>query len=199
MVGRGNFRCPATLVGLAAGVLSALAPCQAQREDDVDRGPDLKAAYLYNFGLYTVWPAKAWESTRDYFVIGVLGSDALVPLLNQVYATKTLQGKKILVKHFANPAKYTPCQILFITEEPGPGRKDTAEERLSAVLKRAQEGHVLLVGESEGMVLKGAMLSFFIEDNRMKFEVNPARAHEAGLQLSSKLLRIGKIVENPDR
>ena len=38
------------------------------------------------------------------------------------------------------------------------------------------------------------MTNLFVEENRVKFEVNPAAAKQAGLQMSSKLLQLGKVV-----
>ena len=42
---------------------------------------------------------------------------------------------------------------------------------------------------------RGAQITFVIEDDRVKFDVNPDAAARAGLTISSKLLRVARSVE----
>ena len=56
---------------------------------------------------------------------------------------------------------------------------------------------MLVVGDSPGLAEKGAIINFVIEDNKVRFEVNPQAARQAHLQISSKLLRLAKLVGGP--
>jgi hypothetical protein len=53
---------------------------------------------------------------------------------------------------------------------------------------------VLIVGETPGFVTRGGHIGFVIEDNRVKFDANPQAATGAGLNVSSKLLRVARNV-----
>ena len=53
----------------------------AQQQDVIDREPEIKAAYLYNFGRYVEWPPSTksvGESGSADFVIGVVGDSPVV-------------------------------------------------------------------------------------------------------------------------
>ena len=89
---------------MGAGVLLLLAllfcqtPLVAQQEDDemsTNREHQIKAAYLYQFGRYVDWPAKAFRDAKSPFVIGVLEQDPLLPDLEQIARIKKIQDRPI--------------------------------------------------------------------------------------------------------
>ena len=53
---------------------------------------------------------------------------------------------------------------------------------------------VLTVGEIEGFARRGGMINFYLEGNRVRFEINPAAAQRGRLKISSQLLGLGKII-----
>jgi len=55
----------------------------------------------------------------------------------------------------------------------------------------------LLVGESPGFAERGGAIDFFIEGNRVRFEVNMEVAKRQQLKFSSKLLSLAKIIGSP--
>jgi hypothetical protein len=158
----------------------------------IDREYEIKAAYLYNFGLYVTWPQGAVPNDQDQFVIGVLGKDPFDANLDRLAAVKKVGGRKIVVHRFKSMADYKPCHILFISG--ADAAKGSADERLAEAVRKLKNLPVLLVSDTEGHAGKGAIISLLIDENRVKFEVNPAVAKQAGLQISSKLLQLGKIV-----
>lgn len=161
---------------------------------DADLENKVKAGYLGNFGAYIDWPAKAIEGDAQNFYIGVLGKAAVVPYLEKIAESKAIKNRKIVVRHFVSADEYKPCHILFVASEPATDKNESAEDRLTAALKKTQGGHVLLVGEHEGFAEKGAAINLFLDETRIRFEINPDAAKEAGLVISAKLLKLGKIV-----
>jgi hypothetical protein len=55
---------------------------------------------------------------------------------------------------------------------------------------------VLIVGESQGFALRGAVVNFYVETNKIRFEINVDAALRHHLKISSKLLALAKIVES---
>ena len=53
---------------------------------------------------------------------------------------------------------------------------------------------VLTVGDGAGYGAAGVVLNFYISDTRVRFEANTTAAARAGLQISSHLLRLARIV-----
>jgi hypothetical protein len=54
----------------------------------------------------------------------------------------------------------------------------------------------LLVGDSERFANRGGAIGFQIEDKKVHFEINPEAAKRAGLELSSQLLKLARIVKD---
>ena len=52
-----------------------------------------------------------------------------------------------------------------------------------------------MVGESDGLARRGVAINFYIADGRIRFEVNRRAAEQARLKLSSRLLRLARLVE----
>ena len=52
------------------------------------------------------------------------------------------------------------------------------------------------MGESPGFASGGGGINFFIEGKRMRFEINPEATKRANLRVSSKLLRLARVVED---
>jgi YfiR/HmsC-like len=190
MIGRGYYW--TALVGVCAPG-GSLASAQEAEEN---REALIKAAYLYNFAVHSQWPKNAVAGTKDKFCIGVLGGGALNPFLKKIAATKTVQDKPIELHQFASVADYKPCHLLFIAREPAAGRKESAAERLEAALKKIKDAPVLVVTETEGLAQKGATINFYIEENNVKFEVNLDAVKRADLQISSKVLRLAKVIQS---
>lgn len=187
-LGRGY--CIAACVGVLAWTTAL--PVRAGQDDDRARERGIKAAYVYNFALYVQWP-KA-DEREGKFHIGIVGEPALRPFLDKIAASKTIEKKPIVIHHFTAVKDYQPCHILFVAAEAAQGTKESAEERLNSALATVKGKAVLVVTEFNGAANKGAAINFFIEENRVKFEINPTAAKAAGLKISSKVLQLGKIV-----
>jgi YfiR/HmsC-like len=160
----------------------------------IDREYDLKAAYLYNFGKFVDWPKNAIPGNDDTFVIGVIGRDPFGRILDAIAQAKTIQDKKIVIRRFASAKDYQPCHILFVAAEADDGADEkTVEDRMKAATAKTKGAPVLLVGDTPGLAQKGALISFFIDDNKVKLEINSSAATGAGLKISSNLLKLSVV------
>ncbi len=83
------------------------------------------------------------------------------------------------------------CHIVFIS---------ASEQRWAPrVLTDIRHRSILTIGESEDFIEQGGMINFILIDNKIQFEVNVSAAQRAGLEVSSKLLRLAqRIVTNDE-
>jgi hypothetical protein len=162
---------------------------RAQVEDGglISREYQLKALFLYNFASYIEWPADAFASPKAPFDIGILGPSSIDDTLNAIAAKKTIAGRKIVVSQFATVDQIGKCQVLFIP------RTIPMKEQLLAIEKL--KGHpVLVVGESAKFAASGGTVNFYIEANKVRFEINVAVVRQQQLKVSSKLLAMARII-----
>jgi hypothetical protein len=166
-------------------------PVAAAQGDVINREYPLKALFLYNFGGYVEWPATTFHGPNQPFVIGVLGPAPLLDTLSDIAASKKIGERRIVIEHFPSVNEIRPCQILFVTRGVSPQEQRQAVEKLL-------NQPVLIVGESDGFARGGGTVNFFVESNKIRFEINPEAARQQQLKISSKLLALARIVQSRD-
>jgi hypothetical protein len=150
----------------------------------------VKAVYLYNFGRFVEWPARAASAKDDSFAICVLGQDPFGAALDSALAGESIDGKSVVAKRISTPQDALTCRILFISS--------SEDVRLKDDLIALGKTGVLTVSDMPHFSQRGGMIQFVSEGNRIRFEVNLTIAQDAGLTLSSELLKVAIAVKrNP--
>jgi hypothetical protein len=146
----------------------------------------VKAAYLYNFAKFVEWPPDSFASVPPNFQICIIGADPFGEELRNLTRDKAVNGHTFQVRAVVDAQQAKSCQILFIA---------SSEQKQSKRILTALTGtSVLTVGESDGFAEQGGMINFFLQDGRVRFEVNPKAAEQARLKVSSKLLSVAKVM-----
>lgn len=148
---------------------------------------EVKAAFLYNFALYVEWPASALEN-RPAFTVASVGPDVFAGSLERTMKGRTAHGKKVEVVRFPSADDVKPVHILFV-----PARE---AGRLGAIAAALKGSATLIVSEVEGAARRGAMLNLYLEEKRVRIEVNPDAAAREGLRVGAKVLRLSRIVKD---
>jgi hypothetical protein len=159
-----------------------------QGDGFINREYPLKALFVYNFGGYVEWPQHAFTASDTPFVIGIVGSSQVVDTLREIAATKGVAGRRIVVKQFATPQAIEPCHILFVAG-------NVAGQDAYQVIESLRGRPVLTVGESPSFAARGGCVNFYIESNKIRFEINLEAARQQQLKVSAKLLALAKIVQ----
>jgi YfiR/HmsC-like len=149
---------------------------------------DVKAALLYNFGKFVVWPSASLSGDGT-FVIGVLGDDPMVDALQRTVRDKSLGERRVVLRRVAAARDARVCQILFV----GAGER----HRLAEILDALEGARVLTVSDMSGFADRGGMINLLLEGGRYRFEINLQAAERAGLQMSSQLLKLARRVIGP--
>lgn len=145
----------------------------------------VQAAYLYNFGKFVQWPA-ATRASAGPFNVCVFGDDPFGPILNATVAGGTVNGKTVAAKRIVSAPDAVDCQILFISP--------SEDRRLDQILEALNSAAVLTVSDMPRFAERGGMIQFILDENRVRFQVNLAAARNAGLILSSQLLKLAASV-----
>jgi hypothetical protein len=170
---RGNLR-----VATALTVAALLWPgtggvCAASRADEYQ----VKAAFLFNFAKFVSWNSPPGQ----VLVIGVVGDDPFGEILDATVRGKTAGGRTFEVRRFAKGESVQGCHILFVS---------SSEKRRFGDLVRQAGSGVLTVGEVPQFVREGGVVRFYLEQNRVRFQINAEAAEQAGLKIHSQLLSL---------
>ena len=171
---------PSTLAVLAALVL-ATAKVHA---DDVQRREDqFKAAYLFNFAKFVEWPASA---PADTLTVCFLGGEGVLEALANGIEAKRVGARKLIARQLEQPATVQDCEVLYADAA-------SVDPSLGAGLP------VLTVSDAPQFAANGGMIELFTENHRLRFVINVANVHRAGLRISSDLLKLAASVQREER
>ena len=172
-----------SLAAVALSLLLALAYVESARASRDEY--EVKAAFLLNFARLVQWPASARPAEQEPLVVSVLGSDAALRAITRSVGDTRIGAHRVSVRRISDAEELPGSHIVFV------GR---GADGLDEVLAEARKHAVLAVGESRGFARRGGVINFFTEDNKLRFEVNPEAARNAGLEISARLLRLAVLV-----
>ena len=146
----------------------------------------IKAAFLYNFAKFTVWPAGAFADAKAPLRLCVLGEDPFDGALDALEG-RTVRNRPIVASRPASGDPLGKCHLLFIgASEHG---------RLGTILESLRGMPVLVVGDTPHFASSGGIIRLEIVDNKVRFEINVRAAQHAKLKIDSRLLKLGRIVD----
>lgn len=177
---RHHPRLPGSLV---AGLLLALAaawPALAAGQP-ADRAQTVEA--LYTLTQFTSWTGPL--SLTGEVAVCVLGRDPFRGALNAL-AGRATRGRRIVVRRYVDPASARGCHVVYVSNS---GRAHLAE--WLPVLSRAG---ALTVSDLPRFTRSGGMVGLLQTNGHVGLEVNLGAVRGAGLRLSSRVLRLARIV-----
>lgn len=160
------------------GSLPFISPAIAQTQPEYA----MKAAFVYNFTLFTQWPTLP----NNTLTICTLESDTLHYELEK-FKDHQPHGATLAIRKISQLETIKDCQAVFISEHD--------KHRFSVISSLIQNAPVLTITDVPELANKGMVITIKIENKRIVFEVNTLAAKKANLHLSSKLLSLAKSVD----
>lgn len=164
---------------LALFTTSVIAQPQTEAEE-----LNLKAAFIYNFTRFIEWDDDVFPND---FVIGVLGNSMIDEPLEEIAQSHKAVNKEIKIRRFTSLDEIEKCNILFISKN--------VKISLVDILAKTDLKKTLIISEKENYAKQGACINFVIINKKLKFEVNIKAIDNAGLKISSQLLKLAIIIE----
>lgn len=155
------------LLALVSGLGLAAGMCRAEVE-----GTDLKAAYIFNFAMFTTWPDA---NAKAPLVVCASPDNPLWPGLHALNG-KPVNGRPWTVTELAHP-KAPHCDIAVLAR---------TTERPAALTTG-----VLVVRDGAG---SKAAITLVEDDEHIRFDIDTQEAARSGLRFSSHLLRLARNV-----
>lgn len=138
------------------------------------------SVFLYSFTKYIEWPQDAREGD---FVIAVVGNQKLLQEMQTAVAGRKAGAQTIKIVEAKAVTDVSRVHMVFISD-----MKSGATDDFVAHFKGKP---VLVVTERDGLVKKGAGVSFLIaDDNTLKFQLNEPALNEARLKASSAIMAL---------
>ena len=180
-----------SLIVLTLVVFAATIGTQGRAEPASSQEHRVKAAFLYNFIKFVDWPEEKVADNNDTTVLGIIGKHSFGDAFEAVKGEK-VKNRNIIVKYFTgfeqtrDKDALKKCHLLFICS--------SEKQHLKEILKIAESGNVLTVGDMDGSLTSGKVIEFVMEEKKVRFQINITAAKRAKLQIRSQLLRLAKKV-----
>ena len=175
----------ATAPSRTSGGPSTVAPPAGESEYPV------KAAFVNHFIGYTTWPKRSFEDRTSPIVVLVVGKNPFGKFLEIALRDKVVGGRKIVLRHSRTVPDEIDAHVAF--------EGDLSNKERKKLLHLCKGRPTLLIGERSGYAALGAQFNFYLEKDNVRFEVNIDAVEESGLEVSSQLLKLARIVRRRER
>lgn len=163
---------------LATLLLAATLLCTGAHADTFE-ADSTKAGFIFNFIKYAEWPPATLPAS--HLTVCSVGDQPLSGKLEALHGRQA-QGREIRVRTAVRQGEWRDCQVLFIAA--------AEAHRIDAVQRNVGAYPVLTVSDAPGFVQAGGIISLKLRDERIRFDINQGTARQAGLKLSSQLLKL---------
>lgn len=146
---------------------------------------ELKAALLYKVAKFVRWPMSAFADDDSPLVFCVLGDDPFGSSFDAI-AGRDTGGRSIVLQRHERADQASDCHLVFISA--------SESDRLSGILRILEYRAVLTVGDTDDFAMRGGAINLVVQENRIAFEINAPATERAGLEVSSQLMRLARII-----
>ena len=169
-----------TAAGVAFGLLLASDEMWAQMRASES---DLKAAIIINMAMFVDWPAQS-PLPADKLAICFLDESPVATALIKAQG-KNLRNRTITVNK-VRPDALHECHLVYLS----------VNERglMPSILGALKSTPALIAGDAPELFRRGAMLNLELSGGHVVFDIDLRAAQKAGLQISSKALRLARQV-----
>lgn len=132
----------------------------------------LKAAYMYNFTKFITWQSN--ESVPIVFCIHK--NDELLSFLEALVKTREKDKISVVV---SDSKDASACHMTYLSAS-----DDLADSQLH---------NSVLITENDEIMGVTPVFRFYTENQKLRFEIDVARADELDIKISAKLLQVARI------
>jgi hypothetical protein len=183
------LRCIASLTVLFSLLLGASK--ESSNAQSTDREYQVKAAFIFHFAELIDWPPRTRTDADNSLSVCTIGDDPFQGALESTVAGKAIGNRVIRIRHLKPSEDALACDVLFLGK--------ALDKRIPVLLAALHNAPVLTVGETDGFLSAGGMISFVLEDNNVRFAINLYAAETANLKIGSRLLFLAQTVIGEDR
>lgn len=150
----------------------------------------LKAIYSFKFGKFAEWPGTKLNDSNSTLGFCILGKNSFTYAALETIEVAVVKGRKLQIMMYGSGLlsddALDQCHILYVSQ--------SEKTRQRAILSALRNKPILTVSDIEGFSQKGGMITLINIDRQIQFEINPDAISRAGLEISSKLIELAKVV-----
>jgi len=99
---------------------------------------------------------------------------------------KTVKDKQPDIVQITATGQIASCDLCYFS--------GIVPDDVGSIMSQANKNGVLVMSGAEDLGANGTHINFFLEDNKLKFEINKSSLDSGRFKVSSMLLKISKII-----
>jgi len=146
------------------------------------------AAYLERFTRFIENKSHpSFDNSAQDFHFYIYGNSTITKKFESIFQSQKIKSRNVKIKFINKIDEISNANMLFITKS---GEKD-----LDKIISAAANSGILTTSYSTGFAKKGVHINLFMQDQKLKFEINNNSARQAGFNISHLLLSKAIIIE----
>ncbi len=165
-------------------ILATVFTCLSiKKAEAVENSELIRASVIEKVASFIEWPTL----NQAQFSLCTFENTPLLPALKAYYANSFFKQKPIKLVTPQTVQALSGCQIIYL------GVSET--QGLDTILQQIKDQPILIISEKKDAVSLGAHVDFFVEDNRLRLEINRTALAKSRLKASYHLLGVARIVD----
>lgn len=148
----------------------------------------VKAAILFNLTKFVEWPPDAFGTPDAPVILSILGKDPFGEDALRTIENKYVGKRRLLIQKHSGIKEIKLCHSVFVSS--------SEEENLPEIISHFKNKPVLIVGGTKGFARRGGMIGLIKVENKIRFEINNEAAKRCGVKISSRLLKLARIIKS---
>ncbi|MDX1953728.1 MAG: YfiR family protein [Verrucomicrobiota bacterium] len=144
----------------------------------------VKAAFIFNFAKFTVWPEAAFASSTAPIQVGFYGNDKLAQTFEKNIAGKNASGREFVIRRLTSAETVDECHIVYVNDI----------EEAAEVAKKSKGKPILTIGEKDSFLDEGGIINFMKDGSKIGFNLNLEAAKAATVTLDQRVQKLAKKV-----
>ena len=146
------------------------------------------AVLTFNIARFSQWPDSAFINKPLTLNLCVIGNNVVQQSFEKIN-NKVTNHKTVHVINLSRLRNLDQCHLLYISE--------LKRNKLISLRTQLKELPVLTIGENMEFLQLGGMVGLLQVNGKIQLSINLAIIKQSGLLISSRLLKLAKIVDYP--
>jgi hypothetical protein len=122
-----------------------------------------------------------WPEEPETFVIGIYGEADNIDFLRSALESKKIRGKSIVLTILMDAEELTDVSMIYVPE--------SSTKNFNTLVQALADKSILIV-TGKDLIRKGAMISFVVEDDKLRFKLRKSALEAVDLVASDGLLKL---------
>lgn len=148
----------------------------------------LVIAYLERFTRFIENQSNAqFDDKAKGFNLYYYGNNTFGNRFEEIFATQKIKNRKVNIRFVDKIEELKDAHMVFIAK--------SAERDLDKIVEYANKNGILTTSYSNGFAKRGVHINLYMQDLKLKFEINHISAKKGGFNISHLLLSKARIIE----